>query len=400
MTPSSLKQAPPSLSAWLAMAFRPFYTVGCAWAAITVLLWGWGVAPPFAPGSEREPLLTGLLWHGHEMVWGFAGAIVVGFLHTAVTNWTGLPPLAGWRLALVVLFWVAARVAAALAPTPGWIAVPAALFWFSAAETLWYRIWQRRQKQNYPVPVLVAVLGSLELGLLLTRAGDTQWGNPLAYLEAGVLTVAAIIAFMGLRVIPFFTSRALDLEPIAPSPSALAFTVGGVSAVAGATLLGLPPLAVLVLSLLTAFGYLERSARWYHPRIWQNPAVWVLHLGFAATGLGIAAYGLTGWAAPSWKSAALHLLTVGGMGWMILGMVTRTALGHTGGNPNATLPGIPTAFILIGAATVLRLCAALPTAWAIGALRLSAILFAVAFAIYLVRFFPRLIRPRPDGRPG
>lgn len=391
----------PSWAAWLAMAFRPFYLLGSLLAVVNVLLWGWGIAPPFGGATSRvDPLLTGLLWHGHEMVWGFGGAIVVGFLHTAVTNWTGLPPLAGIRLGALVLLWLITRVAATFSPSLLGIAIPAALFWLAAAETLWFRVWKRQQVRNYPIPLLVLVLGALELGFLASIGDQSVWSNPLAFLEAGVFAIAAIIAFMGLRVISFFTSRALSLEQVPTPAYSLGLTVLGAEALACALLFDAPRFVVLVLSVATGVAYLERSVRWHHPRIWENPMVWVLHLGFAATGLGILAFGLAVWSESGWRSAVLHLITVGGMGWMILGMITRTALGHTGGNPNRAPRGLRFAFFLIGAATATRLFAAAPVSWAGWSLRLSALFFASAFVLYLTRFIPRLIRPRPDGRPG
>ncbi|MBI5781210.1 MAG: NnrS family protein [Rhodocyclales bacterium] len=382
--------ARPSLAAWLAMAFRPFYLLG---ALLTVL-----AVPYWAVTLRGAPALPGVWWHAHEMVWGFGGAIVVGFLHTAVASWTGQPPLGGVRLGVLVLLWLVARLAWFLGEGAFPAAAGAALaFLLLAAFWLARSVLAARNRRNYVVPLLLLLFAGFEAGFFCTVQGKLA-GEPLAWLDAGVLWLAGMIFFLGMRVIAFFTSQALG-QPQVPNPAWVQVdTVAGGFALAGSVALGAPAPLIAALAVTVASIALRQSRRWLHRMIWTNPMVWILHLGFALTAAGVLAYGLAAFA-PAWRSAAVHLLTVGGIGSMTLGMMTRTALGHTGGHPNRTPRGLHSAFLVLLAAALLRELAAFPSVGG-GMLHASAFAFALAHLLYLWRFVPRLVRPRPDGRPG
>lgn len=382
--------ARPSLAAWLAMAFRPFYLLGALLAVLAVPYW--------AVTLRGAPALPGVWWHAHEMVWGFGAAIVVGFLHTAVASWTGQPPLRGARLGLLVLLWLVARFGWFLGERAFPVAAGAAIaFLLLAAFWLARSVLVARNRRNYVVPLLLLLFAGFEAGFFCTVQGKLA-GEPLAWLDAGALWLAGMIFFLGMRVIAFFTSRALGL-PQVPNPAWVQVgTVAGGFALALAVALEAPAPLIAALAVAVAFIALRQSGRWLHWAIWTNPMVWILHLGFALTATGVLAYGIAAFA-PAWRSAALHLLTVGGIGSMTLGMMTRTALGHTGGHPNRTPRGLRSAFLVLLAAALLREFAAFPSVGR-GTLHASAFAFALAYLIYLWRFAPRLVRPRPDGRPG
>ncbi len=382
--------ARPSLAAWLAMAFRPFYLLGALLAVLAVPYW--------AVTLRGAPALPGVWWHAHEMVWGFGAAIVVGFLHTAVASWTGQPPLRGVRLGVLVLLWLVARLAWFLGERAFPAAAGAALaFLLLAAFWLARSVLAARNRRNYVVPFLLLLFAGFEAGFFCTVQGKLD-GEPLAWLDAGALWLAGMIFFLGMRVIAFFTSRALGL-PQVPNPAWVqAGTVVGGFALALATALGAPAPLIAALAVVTSGIALRQSRRWLHRTVWTNPMVWILHLGFALTAAGVLAYGLAAFA-PAWRSAAVHLLTVGGIGSMTLGMMTRTALGHTGDHPNRTPRGLHSAFLVLLAAALLRELATFP-AMGNGMLHASAFAFALAYLLYLWRFVPRLVRPRPDGRPG
>lgn len=389
--PHPFTSARPSLAAWLAMAFRPFYLLGALLAVLAVPYW--------AVTLRGAPALPGVWWHAHEMVWGFGGAIVVGFLHTAVASWTGQPPLRGARLGLLVLLWLATRLCWFFGEGAFFVGAGAALaFLLLAAFWLARSVLVARNRRNYVVPLLLLLFAGFEAGFFCTVQGKLA-GGPLAWLDAGTLWLAGMIFFLGMRVIAFFTSRALGL-PQVPNPTWVQVgTVAGGFALALAVTLGAPAPLIAALSVTVAGIALRQSGRWLHRAIWTNPMVWILHLGFALTALGVLAYGIAAFV-PSWRSAAVHLLTVGGIGSMTLGMMTRTALGHTGGHPNRTPRGLNSAFLVLLAAVLLRELAAFPSAGDIIFLHASAFAFALAYIIYLWRFVPRLVRPRPDGRPG
>ncbi len=382
----------PGWRAFTAMAFRPLYLGAALFGALAVLAWVSGFA-----GSEALP---GLTWHGHEMIWGYAGAVIVGFLLTAVATWTGQPAFSGAPLAVLTALWLAARVAAALetgAPVvTGLLSVG---FFIAAAVALAAPIVRARNRRNAGLPLLLVVFALAEAAYLFAVAGHLAL-DPRRLLLVGLLVVAGFITVVGLRVIPFFTHRALQRQQVAHpkwaglvamfSPLVLAALVAGERATPFAMWVGLAGMGFNLVLLARNLG----------PRLHQHPLLWVLFAGYTLTALGLGLTGLALSTAPALLSAAVHAIAIGGVGVLTLGMMTRTALGHTGRTLVLPAPMVP-AYGLMLIATALRLAAAWPGN-PVGATLIHAAgaAFAAALALFVWRYGPWLISTRADGLPG
>lgn len=387
-----LPASKPGWKAFTAMAFRPLYLGAALFGAISVLAW--------VLGFNGSPALPGMLWHGHEMIWGYAGAIVVGFLLTAGATWTGHKTLSGAPLAGLVAIWFAARLVAALETgSPLLTGILSVGFLVFAALALALPVIRSRNRRNYALVVLLLVFALADALFLLATNGRLAV-DPLRILYAGLLLVSGFIGVIGLRVIPFFTHRALQ-RPQVGHPRWLGFAAIAAPLILAAMLLfgvdasvaPLVGLAGMTLNLVL----LWRSG---HPAMLHHPLLWVLFAGYslAAIGLGLSGVAL-GLPQYSWMMpAAVHTIAVGGIGTLTLGMMTRTALGHTG--RRLELPANQrSAYLLMLLATALRVAAALPGAPQL-LLLLAGIAFAGALALFVLRYGAWLLSTRADGLPG
>jgi len=374
------------------IGFRPFF-LGAAWLApILLLVWLGFLAGHVLPPAGMVPVY----WHAHELLFGFTGAVIAGFCLTAVGNWTGLRPIGPHGLAALFGLWTAARLAllTPMAVPPVLIAALDLAFFPALALVMGRVLWRAGNRRNYVfVPLLLAFTA-------LNAAFHADWlglAPGLAYpaLSLTVWLVALLLAFMGGRVIPFFTSRRLPRVHIPPRPRLawaatlataaipLAWLVDG----RGALLAGI----LLTAAVLT-------FARWLTWQPWRTlgePMLWVLHAGygFLPVGFALQAASLLGPGTP-W-SAGVHALTTGALGLLALGMMARVALGHTGRPMRAPGP-VVAAFVLLLAGALLRLAAytPLPTA---SLQALGGLAWALAFLTYAVSYLPILIRPRADA---
>lgn len=379
----------PSWKAFLSIGFRPFYLLGAIQAALAILAWAFGYTGTTA--------LPGMYWHGHEMIWGFAGAIIVGFLHTAAANWTGQPPVQGRELAALVLLWLGARMSALLPFFPAAVeALLTSAFLLLAAIYLARSLIRVGQRQNYFVPLLLVGFAASHLAFHLALEGRLA-ADPRTVLHSGVLVVAAVIFFMGMRILSFFTSRAVMGQQALNPPWLMAAVILLPLAMA-ASLIFVLPAPLLLFALVVAALNVWSLVRWWDKRALQHPMLWVLYAGYGCTTLGVGLYGIALAFWPAGLSAALHCVTVGGIGVLTLGMMTRTALGHVG-RPLVLPQTMVVAYWLLLAATALRLLAALvPAIYPVGILA-SSLCFASGFGLFAWQYAPWLIRPRADGKP-
>ncbi|WP_374503335.1 NnrS family protein [Zoogloea sp.] len=379
-----------SWDAFFSMAFRPFYLLAAMQGVVAILAWGLGYG-----GTQALP---SFLWHGHEMIWGYAGAVIVGFVLTAAATWTGQAPLRGAPLAGLAALWLAARGALLAWPDsnlPG--GMLSALFFTWAALALAVPVVRSRNVRNYGVPLLLLAFGLADLGFNLAAAGLIDL-DPRHMLHVGLLLVATVIFFMGMRVIAFFTSRSLKVPQVANPRSIAALAIGAPLLMAVMVAGRGPAEWICLLGLVGALVNLRQLLRWWHPQVLHQPLLWVLFAGYLCAALGVGLYGIAALAAPALTGAALHSIAVGGIGLLTLGMMTRTALGHTG--RLLTLPApLGVAFGCLVAATILRIAAALTLPFASEALVASALCFAAGLCLFAWRFGPWLLRPRADGRP-
>jgi uncharacterized protein involved in response to NO len=374
--------------AFLELGFRPLYLAGCFWAAFSVALWV--CAPQLLTAT-----LPGVLWHAHEMLWAFIATIAVGFLLTAASNWTGINPSRGTPLGLLLTLWSTARIGYLLPGAPAfWVAACSELAFFAgAAAALGKAIYGARNRRNYGVPLLVLGLGMADaLYLLAALQGDHAL--LLRRFNTGLLCMAVIALLVARRVIPFFAMRAVPGLTIPMHARSGQWQIGaGLIAVLG-SLLQWPVATALALAAAGGLALIQVLA-WQPWAVRRTPLLWILYLGYAALGAGLlvaAAQGM-GWIVrTAWPA---HVIGVAGFSVLIIGMVTRTALGHLG-RPLRTDHAMVTSYALVIVAAALRLVALLPTAAALGALHASAAAWVLGFALYLWRFFPMMIRPRAD----
>ena len=380
----------------LRLGFRPFFLLGSLLAVLAIPVW---ILALQGLQSLPQPVGGWLAWHRHELVFGFAGAIIVGFLLTAVQTWTGRPSLSGKPLAALVAVWLLARLA-------WWLGSPVLLilsnlaFLIAATLVMAHLLWAVRQSRNYPI---VAVLVLLSLADLLVLAGVAQgqdgWQRQGVW--AAACLVAAMMGLIGGRVIPFFTQRGLGrVDMVQPWPW-LDWALLGLTALlavlhaAGVALVAQSWLALPFAAL--ALGHGIRLVRWFDAGLLRVPLLWSLHLAYAW--IVVACMGMALWHGGliAGASQALHALTVGATGGMILAMLARVSLGHTG-RPLELPPGLALAFLLLNLGGLFRVFAVgflyVPSLW------LSATCWACAFGLYLYRYAPMLCRTRADGHPG
>lgn len=384
--------APPRGFALWQLGFRPFYLLASVFAALSIALW----ALQFT-GHLAAPYLPGPMWHAHEMLFGFTLAIVVGFLFTAGRNWSNLPTPTGGRLAALAALWVAGRI---LVLTPfGWAsAIVNAAFPLAAAATLGVVFVRAGNRRNYFFVGLLVLLAVAEFTVHLAQLGVLALPG-WAGIQLGLDIVLFIVAVMAGRVVPMFTNNGIPGAAARRLPLVEKTALGGVLALLVADAARVPPAWLAVLAVLVALAHLARWFLWQPWRTLRTPLVWVLHLAYLWIPVHLAMRALAGFGRMT-PSLATHALTVGAIGGMVIGMMTRTARGHTARPLRAD--GWDTAcYLLVAAAALVRVFGplALP-AQTLHAILLSALFWSAGFALYTVRYWNVLTRPRLDGLPG
>ncbi|HEY0819313.1 MAG TPA: NnrS family protein [Rhizobacter sp.] len=382
---------PQGFALW-SLGFRPFYLLASVFAAMSVGLWSLQFT-----GWWPRPYLPGPLWHAHEMVFGFTLAVVVGFLFTAGRTWSGRPTPTGRALMALAALWLAGRVLV-LTPWALASAVVNAAFPIAAAVGLAIPFWRSRNRRNLFFIGLLVLLGLANLGLHAAQLGlfapPHGVGLPLA-----LDVVLFIMAVMGGRVIPMFTNNGVPNAGAERHLWVERLALGSVLLLLAANVLGLPAMPMASIAAVAAVAHGTRLALWRPWKTWRKPLVWVLHAGYAwiVVHLALRAAAALG-GVPS--SAAVHALTVGAIGGLVIGMMTRTARGHTA-RPLKADRADTCAYLLVASAAMARVF--LPLAvpgWTMPAILVSAALWSLGFGLFAVRYGPMLSRPRLDGQPG
>jgi uncharacterized protein involved in response to NO len=376
-----------------ALGFRPLYLVAGLFAALSIAVWAASFGTGWLSGSAalRDPL-----WHAHEMIFGFAFAVIVGFLFTAVRNWTGQPTPEGAPLAATVALWLAARILL-FTPWPLAAAAADAAFALAAAWGIGMPLYRSGNRRNAFFVLLLVAFGAANVAFHLAMAGLLEL-PARRFTQLGLDLVLFVMVVMGGRVIPMFTANARQvrvrrlawLEPIA---------LGSVLALLGASLAGLPPEAVAACAALAAAAHALRISFWRPWATIRHPILWILHASYAWIVVHLALRALAALDLVA-ASTATHALTVGAIGGLILGMMTRTSRGHTGRPLQASaIETAAYALIQLAAAVRVFLPLAAPAA-TLAAIEISGALWSVAFGLFVLKFWPILTRARLDGRPG
>lgn len=383
----------------LALGFRIFFLLGTAHAALAMTVWGLtlrGVlAPPFAG-------LDGVSWHAHEMVYGVAFAVIAGFLLTAVRNWTQRPTLQGWPLGALAALWLVPRVLLGLgiATTLPWAAVFDLAFGLGLLVVLARPIIAARQTRQAGI---LSKIGLLVIGQAMFYAGalgwlpdGIRWGN-----TTGLYLILALVITVAARVVVFFTRSVLpEMVPPAERPwldrMALAAFLALFVVDTFSDLLHVRTALAATLAVLHA----RRLRSWWTPAVRHHPLLWVLHLAYGCLVMGFVMHAATPWLGGS-RPLALHAYAVGGVGLMILGMVARVSLGHTGRDLRLPRPVLVPMFLLGLLAVILRVAVpwVVPQHTAI-AWQGAAAAWTLAFAVMCGWGLPIWLGARPDGAPG
>jgi len=388
---------PPKPSAFLGLAFRPLFFLGAAFSCLSMVLWLLFLHGYLQPPSYTTPFL----WHGHEMLFGFVTAIVVGFLLTAVQNWTGIKGLNGKPLLLLISVWLAARLSMSVdIPVPfiEWIDI---LFLPLAAFLLARPIIAIKQTRNLmfiPVLVLMSLANIVfHYGVYLSDLLLSQQA-----LQAMLWLTVLLITLLGGRVIPFFTANGTQKPRAIDRPWLEIVVIASTIMVAGVQGLGLSNhLSASSNSALLIIAAVFQGWRFCRWRFWTTgrvPLLWSLHAAYAFIPLGMVLIAASNWLDDLTLSTARHSILVGAIGAMILSMMARVSLGHTGRalNPHKIMS---LAFLLIIVAGLLR-SLGVWLASEIDLLSLAAIGWILAYLIFALAYWPVLSRARIDGKAG
>src|SRR6056297_2817099 len=387
--------------ALFSFGFRPFFLFGAVWVVLAMLLW----LPTFTGAITLPTRFDAVSWHAHEFLFGYLGAVIAGFLLTAVPNWTGRLPIVGWRLGALALLWGGGRLAVALSAEmpPGLVAGIDLAF---------------------PVVLGLAILREIVAGknwrnlLVLMMLAGSATGNALFHWEAVQGTYAAqgyglrlglgaailMIAVVGGRIVPSFTrnwlvKRGAGRLPVPPMQS---FDKRALLVLLAALLLWVAlPLGVLTGAALLAAGALQlwRLARWAGDRTAREPLVLVLHVAYAFLPFGALALGVEAiWPGTLGGTAAQHLWMAGALGLMTLAVMTRATLGHTGQALTAG-PGTVALYVALVASVLLRLAAGLWPASAALLYAASGLAWIAAFGGFAVLYGAALLQA-PAAKAG
>jgi uncharacterized protein involved in response to NO len=366
-----------------ALGFRPLYLLAGAFAALSIAGWaglfaGW-MPPGYLHGSSR--------WHAHEMIFGYTFAVIVGFLFTAGANWTRQPTPNGGPLAAICAAWLLARIFA-LSPWPLVSLAFDVAFALCAAVGLGIPLWRSRNTRNYFFVALLLAVGALNVAFHLAMLGhiDVDLGRVMDLALDVVLFICVVMAG---RVVPMFTNNAVPGAGARRVPALERTALGAVLALLAADLVGLPDAAIAVIAGVAAIAHAIRLALWNPWATRSKPILWILHAAYAwiVVHLALRAASAIDLAAPT---LATHALTVGAVGGLTLGMMTRTARGHTG-RPLETGPAETLAYALVMIAALVRVFGPM-AGWVFGAIVVSGFLWAGAFAIFVVTYWPILSR--------
>lgn len=385
-----------SAPAILHYGFRPFFLLASLHAVLALPFWLWN----FASGSQAIGPFPGMDWHAHEMLFGYLGAVIAGFLLTAIPNWTGRLPLSGWPLAVLVLLWLAGRIACASVGNVAMAMILDLLFPAAFLAAILREILAGRNWRNLPVAIVFSMFLLANLMHHLQAAGILG-GEHALRLALGA--AALLIALIGGRVTPSFTRNwlvkrgenvlpaslgRLDQAALATCAIALVLWVIWPDATASAGL--------LVLAGLLLFA---RLLRWRGFTTVREPILLILHVGYGWLAAAMVLLGLSIMAPGTFPSAsAYHALSAGAVGVMTLAVMTRATLGHTGHEIRADRV-TQLIYLAVNAGALIRVAApwlggAAYAGWIIA----GGLLWSLAFALFALHYGPLLVSPRNDRR--
>jgi uncharacterized protein involved in response to NO len=379
LNPAEPQRQPAQRFALFALGFRPLYLLAGLYAALSVPLWALQFAG-WLPGANP-------LWHAHEMLFGYAFAVIAGFLLTAVRVWSGRPTPTGWPLALIAALWLAARLIALFSmQTAAWVDLA---FGIAVAVGIGRPLVASDNRRNWFFILLMLALGAASIAFTLYSR---------AALFVGLDVVLFIMAVMGGRVIPAFTNSAIQGAGARRNPVLEYASLGSLLLVLAADVFELAVPAAIV-CLVAAALHAARLALWSPWATRSRPILWILHVSYAWIVVHLLLRGLAGFDLVA-SGLATHALTVGAIGGLTLGMMTRTSRGHTA-RPLKVGAAELAAYVMVHVAAVVRVFVPLVLPdYYVATIVASAALWFAAFLLFVAVYFPILSRPRLDGQPG
>lgn len=380
------------------LGFRPFFLGASIFAVISIAAW---MLVYFSYISVSVENISVSQWHAHEMLYGYGMAVAAGFLLTAVKNWTGLPTVFGKPLMALFALWCAARLlflfGAALLP---WAASADLLFGLILIVAIAMPIIKTKQWNQLAVVSKVMLLWVGNIVFYLGCFGILASGMQYA-INGAVLLFISLILMIGRRVIPFFIERGTESRVQLKQYKWLdiSILVFFVALFINAIFMQMPYLTALFAWTLFALnGY--RLFNWHAAGIWHTPLLWSLYLSAWFINVGFFLYGLQALYS-SLSILTLHIFTIGGVGLMTLGMMSRVALGHTGRDVRKPSRWIGLAFAGIVVSVLFRAIVPMfASQFYMSWMLLAAILWILSFAIFVVIYTPILLKPRADGAFG
>lgn len=380
--------------------FRPFFLLAGICAALLVPAW----ICVYVHGATPLPNLPPQHWHGHEMIFGFLGAAIAGFLLTAVPSWTGSRGFAGMPLIVLVMLWLAARAAmAGAAFIPAWLVGTLELAFLPALCALLAPPLLRATNRNTPMLIVLGVLWLADVAFIIgALSGDALLTQRALRLAIDIVLI--LVTVIGGRIVPAFTANTLRRQggtvQIVTRPWLEAFVIALTVAIAVVDVVRPDSTASGVLAAFAAAAHALRLSGWRGPRTLHEPIVWVLLIGYAWLPIGLGLKALSLIAGVPWSAHWLHAFTMGVFGTMILAVMTRASLGHTG-RPLVVSRAIAIAYLILTVGTVVRVFGVvLMPAHYLLAVTLAGFAWEIAFGIFVAAYAPILWAPRADGKPG
>ena len=380
--------APASISPVWQNPFRPLFLMGALFSCLILILW----VSQLSGLTQLHTFGPATFWHAHEMLFGFTMAIVVGFLLTAVVNWTGNASAMGPALKMLVFLWCLSRLLWLFEQSPTWlVALSDVAFPWYAAYWLAKPLRKSGQKHNWQFVWVLALLGIGQVIYHALLAFNPQYIPALQ--QSVVLVMANLVFWIGGRVLPFFVQARFQIPrrtlPAWLTPAAMMSSWSLVPLLLFKDMLIEQSWLLTLMALLASGLHGFRLALYFRKPVLKEPMLWSL---FIAPGWIIFGFMALAFESANW----LHLITVGGLGGMILSMICRVSLGHTGEKVTA-LKWIPLAFGLISLASLIRFFAQDIQLWSGAGFTLSALLWIGAFGCFLAHYSKRLVSSRQNG---
>jgi uncharacterized protein involved in response to NO len=383
-----------------AYGFRPFFLLAGIYAAVGMLVWLWAYIAGWSPLWSLPPQL----WHSHEMLFGFIAAAVAGFVLTAVPSWTGSRGFAGAPLIALVMLWFAGRIAFAFFDAiPLAIVILAEVLFLPAVIVTIAPSLFRTRNRNVVLLLVIAAFWAADLVFLhAVRSGDIAAAS--AALRVGVDVILFLLTIIAGRIVPSFTANALRRQGMEVSLRSTKFVERGVLvamlAYIAVDVFPANRMLIVAVSAIAAALHFVRMSGWHSLKSRHDPIVWILHIAYLWLPLGLALRAVFLSGGYVWAAFWQHALVAGAAATMILAIMTRASLGHTG-RPLVVAPVTTVAYVSLALAIAVRVFgpALLPVSYMTNVV-VAGCLWVLAFTLFAIVYAPILLGPRADGKSG